>query len=283
MAGRDEGARRARLLLAGGGEPSGAAWWGSPVEGPWRKRLSGVAGRVESLKGSGRSPHEWWCLLAGVVLGLLGASWLPVLAGAAAVPLGARALRKRARSAAVERKEAAVVELCTAVAGELRAGHQPERALLSSGEIAVRGLGEDGSAVLAAARFNGDVPGALRAAARAPGAGGLLGAAACWQVAVEGGAGLAEGLDRVAAALRAERDQREDLRAQLAGPRSTAVVLALLPAFGLLLGSAMGADPLRVLLHSPAGLVCLAVGGALEWAGLAWVARLVRSAEGGTR
>ncbi|MGH3325873.1 MAG: type II secretion system F family protein, partial [Streptomyces sp.] len=103
---------------------------------------------------------------------------------------------------------------------------------------------------------------------------------ACWQVAVEGGAGLAEGLDRVAGALRAERDQREELRAQLAGPRSTAVVLALLPGFGLLLGGAMGAGPLRVLLHSPAGLVCLVVGGLLEWAGLAWVARLVRTAEG---
>ena len=99
-------------------------------------------------------------------------------------------------------------------------------------------------------------------------------------MAVEGGAGLADGLDRISAGLRAERDQREELQALLAGPRSTALVLALLPAFGLLLGSAMGADPVRVLLHSPAGLVCLGVGAVLEWAGLTWVARLVRTAEG---
>jgi tight adherence protein B len=99
-------------------------------------------------------------------------------------------------------------------------------------------------------------------------------------VAADNGAGLATGLDRVADALRAERDQRADLRAQLAGPRSTATVLALLPVFGLLLGGAMGARPLQVLFHSSVGLACLVVGVLLEAAGLAWVARLVRNAEG---
>jgi tight adherence protein B len=100
-------------------------------------------------------------------------------------------------------------------------------------------------------------------------------------VAVDGGAGLAAALDRVAAALRAEADQREDLRAQLAGPRSTAVLLALLPLFGLVLGTGLGAHPGAVLLHTPAGLACLAAGAALEWAGLAWTARIIRVAEGG--
>jgi tight adherence protein B len=105
--------------------------------------------------------------------------------------------------------------------------------------------------------------------------------AACWQVALDGGAGLAAALDRVAAALRAEADQREDLRAQLAGPRSTAVLLALLPVFGLVLGTGLGAHPSEVLLHTPAGLCCLLAGTALEWAGLAWTARIIRAAEGG--
>lgn len=51
--------------------------------------------------------------------------------------------------------------------------------------------------MLAAARFGGDVPGALAAAARQAGAEGLLGLAACWRVAVDQGAGLAAGLDRL--------------------------------------------------------------------------------------
>lgn len=270
-AGGDEGRRRAGLLLAGVGEAGHplAASGGGEGRAGFRVRKWTV----------GRAGHEWWCLVGGAVLGLAGESWLPVAAGAAAVPVVARLLRRRVGRVGAERREAAVVELCAAVSGELRAGRQPDGALLSAGEVAVRGLQDAGSSLLAAARFGGDVPAALREAARMPGAAGLLGVAACWQVSVEGGAGLADGLDRVAGALRAERDQREDLRAQLAGPRSTAAVLALLPGFGLLLGSAMGADPLRVLLHTPAGWGCLTAGGLLEWAGLAWVARLVRSAE----
>lgn len=224
-----------------------------------------------------RPAPEWWCAAGAVLLALLAGSLLPLPAGAAAVPLVRRSLRARKDRLAAERREEAVLTLCTAVAGELRAGRLPDRALCTAG---VAGLGQAGAAVLAAARFGGEVPGALRSAGGLPGADGLCAVAACWQVAADNGAGLATGLDRVADALRAERDQRADLRAQLAGPRSTATVLALLPVFGLLLGGAMGARPLQVLFHSSVGLACLVVGVLLEAAGLAWVARLVRNAEG---
>lgn len=274
MAGRDEGVRRARLLLAGADR--------AVERGP--RLPPGLAESAAFLRARFRGPagHAWWCVVGGAVLGLLGESWLPPAVGVAAVPLVRNLLRKREGGRAKERRAAAVVELCGAVAGELRAGRQPDRALLSAGGIALRELGEAGAEVLAAARFGDDVPGALREAANRPGAEGLRGVAACWQVAVEGGAGLAAGLDKVSDALRAEADQREELRALLAGPRSTALVLALLPVFGLLLGTAMGADPARVLLHTPAGLACLVAGAVLEWAGLVWVARLVRTAEGRT-
>ncbi|MCB5181062.1 type II secretion system F family protein, partial [Streptomyces antimicrobicus] len=125
----------------------------------------------------------------------------------------------------------------------------------------------------------GDVAGALRLAAREPGAEGLAGMAACWRVSVDGGGALASGLERLEGALRAERDREESLRAQLAGARSTAVVLAVLPVVGLLMGTALGADPLRVLLHTPLGLGCLVVGGLLEVLGLLWCLRIVRAGE----
>lgn len=142
------------------------------------------------------------------------------------------------------------------------------------------GLGEAQGAVLAAARFGGDVPQALRAAASEPGAAGLLGLAACWRVAVDSGGGLAAGLARLENALRAERDQRADLRVRLSTARSTAALLAALPVVGLLMGIGLGADPLRVLLHTPAGIGCLAVGAALEGAGIWWAVRIMRRAEG---
>lgn len=260
------GARRAQLLLAGGGAVGG----GPPPA--WRR----LVGELRRFRGRWRP--EWWAPVAGLLLAVLGGSALPVVAGAAGVPLLRRARRAAETRRAGERRGDAVIALCAALAGEVLAGRQPGEAL----QWAARdsgGLGEAQPVVLAAARFGGDVPRALALAARSPGAEGLLGLAACWRVAVDQGAGLAAGLDRLEAALRAERDQRADLRAQLAGPRATVVMLAGLPVLGLLLGAALGADPLHVLLHTGAGLGCLLVGGVLEGVGARWALRIVRKAE----
>lgn len=257
--GRGAGVRRARALLPGGGALGPPRW----------KR---VVGRARTLG------TEWWAPVAGSVVAVLGASVLPLVVGAAGVPL-LRRVRRAARERRIrERRGDAVVALCASLAGEVRAGRQPGEALTRAARDS-GGLGETQAVVLAAARFGGDVPGALADAARQPGAEGLLGLAACWRVAVDRGAGLAAGLDRLEGALRAERDQRADLRAQLAGARSTAVMLAGLPVLGLLLGTALGADPLHVVLHSTAGMACLLVGAVLEGAGLWWALRIVRGAE----
>lgn len=258
---RERALRRARTVLAPPG--AGAAAWPTAF-GRWRD--------------AARRRPEWLCLPAAAVLALLGASFLPLLAGAAAVPLVGRRLRAARSRREREARGDGVVALCGAVAGELRAGWQPAQALAFAART-TGALGGQEAAVLAAARFGGDVPEALRRAARRDGADGLAGMAACWQVAVDGGAGLAAGLDRLEAALRAHRDQRERLRAQLAGAWATVAVLAALPVAGLGLGAALGARPLWVLLHTPAGLGCLAVGGALEALGLWWAARIVRRGE----
>ncbi|MFD4565590.1 type II secretion system F family protein [Streptomyces sp. NPDC058467] len=261
----DSGAHRARLLCAGGGVvTAGPPSWQRALGG-WRR----VRGRLQA---------EGWSLVAGLVLALLGASVVPLLLGAAGVPLLRRVRRAGEARRERERRGDAVIALCGALAGEVRAGRQPGEALLRAARDA-GGLGEARSVVLAAAKFGGDVPGALTDAARQPGADGLAGLSACWRVAVDRGAGLAAGLDRLEGALRAERDQRADLRAQLAGARSTAVMLAGLPVLGLLLGTALGADPLHVLLRTGAGLGCLLVGGVLESVGLWWALRIVRGAE----
>lgn len=245
------------------------------VESPLRARWERI--RAEARQRL-RRRREWLCLPVALAIAALGKSVLPVLAGMVAVPLAGRWLRRRALTQERERRAAGVVSLCGAVVGELRAGHEPGQALL----VAVRGTGVMGAAeagVSAAARFGGDVPAALGQAAREPGLDGLAGVAACWRVAVDGGAGLAAGLDRLEGALRSERRRREELRAQLAGAWSTVAVLALLPVLGLGLGAALGADPLAVLLHTPAGLVCLVVGAVLEAAGLCWAGRIVRAGE----
>ncbi|MFD3723804.1 type II secretion system F family protein [Streptomyces sp. NPDC058671] len=231
---------------------------------------------------------RWWtvargrrallCLPVAGSLALLGESPLPLVAGAVAVPLVGRRLRAAERRKGREARAARVAALCGAVVGELRAGWQPAHALAFAARE-TGALGSEEAAVLAAARFGGDVPEALRKAAGQDGAEGLAGMAACWQVAVDGGAGLAAGLDRLETALRDHHEQRERLRAELAGAWATVAVLALLPGAGVALGAVLGAEPLRVLLHTPAGLGCLVVGGALEAVGLWWAARIVRGGE----
>ncbi|MEU3500099.1 type II secretion system F family protein [Streptomyces hundungensis] len=270
--GQDQGMRRARLIFAGAasGDAAGdGSGLGPPPLGRW----------IERVRSRSRPRVEWLCLPLGLALAVLGGSVLPLLAGALAVPLVGRRLRARERERARARRADEVIAWCAAVAGELRAGRQPGRALALAARDTTA-LGAATAPVVAAATFGGDVPGALREAAKEPGAEGLAGVAACWQVAVDGGAGLASGLERLEGALRAEREQREALRSELAGPRTTVLLLALLPALGLVLGTAMGAGPLRVLLHSAAGFGCLLVAGVLEAAGVWWAARIVRAGEG---
>ncbi|MFE9251024.1 type II secretion system F family protein [Streptomyces sp. NPDC007088] len=266
-AGRDAvPARAARLFADGLHDPKGA-------------RVSSARTRAVALVRARMRP-QWWCPVAGVLAAVGTASVLPLLLGGLSMPLVRRASRGRAVRRARASRTDAVITLCGVLAGEVRAGRQPAAGLLT----ALRecgGLGGAEAAVVAAARFGGDVPGALRSASGEPGAEGLVGLAACWRVAVDRGAGLAAGLERLERSLTAERDQRADLEAQLTGARATALLLAGLPLLGLLVGTALGANPLRVLLHTSAGLMCLGVGGALEAVGLWWALGLVRRAETG--
>ncbi|MBV2154765.1 type II secretion system F family protein [Kitasatospora sp. SUK 42] len=263
------GGRRSGLMLAGSGPPAGGP--GPVTTGRAGARVRGVLA------------PELLLVPVGLAAGQATASPVPVLAaGLAVLPLRRWRLRRRL---AVEagRRAAAVVELCAALAGELRSGSTPEQALhlvtvrLAADPDGLRRLGEEPVARLAAGRYGGDVPAALHLLAELPGGSGAAAIAACWRVASDGGSGLAAALDRVAEALRGERALAEEIAGELAGPRTTIAVLAALPGAGLLLGGALGARPLDVLLHTSAGLGCLVAGAVLEGLGVLWTARIVRS------
>ncbi|MDX6285938.1 MAG: tight adherence protein [Frankiales bacterium] len=215
-------------------------------------------------------------LVAGVIVGAIAM----FLSAAAAVPAGVitaevvrRALGARHRQRA-DHVRAAVPELCTAMAAELRAGQTPARALAAATETATQALVNLCAPVVSVAELGGDVPGALRSAAGAPGADALGQVAACWSVSGDVGAGLAAGLQRLGAGLRAAVHLRRQVDAQLAGARATGRLLALLPLLGLALGAAIGAAPGHFLLHTPAGAGCLWVAVLLDVAGLAWMDRI---------
>lgn len=187
----------------------------------------------------------------------------------------------RRRAAAEER--AGAVEACGALAAELRAGRPPAEAIAAAAGVAVGPLREVLHAAAASAGLGGNVAAALQSPATgAPTAVPevLRALAACWTVCATSGSGLAAAVDRLAEGLRAEQAQRRAVDAELAGPRATAGLLAVLPLAGLLMAGGLGADPLHVLLHTPLGLVCLTAGLALEGCGLWWTHRLVTRAGG---
>jgi len=164
-----------------------------------------------------------------------------------------------ARAAAERRDLAAIV---TDVAARLRAGAEPEAAW--DGALGGR-VPPGGPGVLDLV-----APGDDRSQAAVVVVAGRL--------AAELGAPLAPLLDGVARQLVAQAEAESERRAALAGPRATARVLTSLPALGVLLGTAVGADPVAVLLDGGIGSAALVVGLALLLAGRAWTGRLARSA-----
>ncbi|MEP6760861.1 MAG: type II secretion system F family protein [Sporichthyaceae bacterium] len=173
------------------------------------------------------------------------------------------------------RRRTAVIELCSALGAELRSGATARNALIA----ASRDLPAVEHLASVAAAPHGDITQALQATAALGGGAGLRRLAACWQVSERSGSGLAPSVSRLTATLRDEEQVRREVAAQLAGPRATSVLLAMLPAFGLAMGSAMGADPVAVLLGTPLGQGCLVLGLLLETAGLWWIARITLGAE----
>lgn len=98
-------------------------------------------------------------------------------------------------------------------------------------------------------------------------------------VSARTGAPAAECVDRLAASVRAETAAADERGGALAGPRATVQVLAWLPAAGVVLGALVGANPVRTLLLTTAGRVCLLTGALLWLAGRTWTRALVRTAE----
>lgn len=122
----------------------------------------------------------------------------------------------------------------------------------------------------------------LLLAARAPTPSGEWGAwsalAAAWTVATESGAALAPTLRRFAGVLRSLAQARRNVEVALAGPIATSRIVLALPAIGLVFGTLLGFDALRILVATPAGWACLAVGGLLVLGGVRWNRRLIRAA-----
>jgi tight adherence protein B len=172
---------------------------------------------------------------------------LPALAGAVAAATGTVLLSRAATDRGHRRLAGRLVESVGTLAGDLRAGQHPAEALAGCHSTAV-----------------GEHP-AVRAV---------------WAVSERSGAPAAAVLDRVEQDLRTRAAQHREITAQLAGARSTAGLLSILPVLGIGLGAAMGARPLAVLLGDARGQLALVAGVVLDALGVLWTARIVATAQG---
>lgn len=178
------------------------------------------------------------------------------------------------RHVRAEQQRQQIARFAIALADELSAG-LPASTALSRAAAECAHVPHTSAAVAG----GGDVAEALLADAYHTGSVTLRGLSAAWQVASGSGAGLARACRSLGtAALQRERIRR-DLAGHLAGPRSTARILAVLPVVGLFLGSGFGGSPLTWLVGTPVGIVVLTAGLVLEILGLLWVRRLVRRVE----
>ena len=220
-------------------------------------------------------------VVAAGVLGELAAGLGGVVAGLVLGLVVVRARRSARDLRARVETAAGLAEALGAFAAELRTGAPPALAARAAARDHT-GLGARAlSLVAATATLGGDVPAALRRAAPAArsregsGARELGRFADAWSLAERHGIGLADLAGAVAIDLRARSRFIGALRAQVAGPRATAAVLAMLPVLGVLLGEGVGAHPWRVLSGSVVGQVLLVVGVTLLGAGMEWTERLI--------
>jgi len=175
----------------------------------------------------------------------------------------------RRRRAMSEQREGTLRAIAALVA-ELKAGHSPEAALINVGPqcwpFAYRAAIAHGDTTEALSRDSH-----LRPELRA--------LAACWQVGLNTGAGLASSIASLYLALRAQQETRAHLEAELAGPRATAVTLGFLPVIGIGLGYILGAEPLTWFFSSLFGFATLLVGSGLTLLGLWWTSRIAGGVE----
>ncbi|WP_243867217.1 type II secretion system F family protein [Actinophytocola oryzae] len=211
------------------------------------------------------------------------AAWLLAgVGGAVAAAMLTATIRRQLKARAETQRSLAMTDglteaLRTLVTG-LRAGAHPATAAESAAADAHPGTAATMHAVAMAARLDGDLT-AVVDTARSPDVRATLSRlATAWQLAQRHGLPLADVLDAVRRDLEQRARFTRHVLARMAGPRSSALALSLLPALGLALGTAMGANPLAMLTDTVPGQALLVAGVALMCAGIAWSTRITTRA-----
>jgi tight adherence protein B len=207
------------------------------------------------------------------------AGWLVAgVGGALAATLLATMVRRQLRTRTESRQSLVAIddlaEALRSFVASLRIGAHPATAAESAAADAHAETAAAMRAVGAAARLGSDVTVVL-GTARSPALATALGRmATAWRLAQRHGLPLADVLDAVRRDLEQRARFTRQVIARMTGPKSSALVLSLLPLLGIALGETMGASPLRMLTGTGLGQVLLVLGVTLLCAGVVWSGRI---------
>ncbi len=236
--------------------------------------------RLEDAAMPGR-PGHWagaWAgvATAAVVLGWLGGGPVTALLGLGVASGGPWLLLGARRGRAAAAVEAGLPPVLEATARGLRAGASLPVALAAAASGSAPTIASDLALVANRAAEAGLVTALDGWAAERPLPGVRL-AAAALTLASEVGGGGSRALDGVALTLRQRQAVAGEVRALATQARLSAVVLTLAPLAFAALAAAGDPRTAEVLLRSPLGQACLAIGLGLDAAGAAWMARITRA------
>ncbi|MGV0787257.1 type II secretion system F family protein [Mycolicibacterium sp. XJ2] len=234
-----------------------------------RRRRTPVA---RSRRRALRVPSPLWLiavLVALMIVAPLGVVAAAVIAAATVETRSRRRRRERERA-----KEAAALEgALDVLVGELRIGAHPVAAFDTAANEADGAVAAALRTVAARARMGGDVAaGMLSVARRSALPTYWQRLAVCWNLAQSQGLAIATLMHTAHRDIVARERFSTQVSAGMAGARTTATVLAVLPVLGVGLGEMIGAQPLRFLLST--GQWLLAIGAALTCLGLVWSDRI---------
>ena len=173
---------------------------------------------------------------------------------------------------------AGLAEALRAFAEALRTGAHPAIAAQSAAEDAHPDAATVLLTIAAAARLGGDIEQALATTDLPALAGHLPELGMAVRLSTRNGLPLADVLDAARRDLQLRARHARTVQARMAGPKTTATILAALPLIGIALGESTGASPIHVLAHTGIGQAMLVLGALLISAGLLWTAKLTTQA-----
>ena len=235
---------------------------------------AGCAAALAAPGGPAPVPRLWPLALLPLAVfvpgPMVGAAGVFAIAG-----MGGYALvRRRRRRSRADLYAAQIRDHCDLLAADLAAG--------APAAVALTRLAErwpEIQPIVEADRFGLDVPRAWQTLAKEVHVESLGLIAVGWRYAQQTGVGLSVAMRQVAEGLRTQARVDRTVAAELSSARATATLVALLPVGVLTMGSSLGGSPWHFLLLTTPGVVVLAAGLALVWAGLWWLEAIIDGVE----